>query len=265
MSLFRLTCFLVLATVFASCESVTSPIAEVEPPSASDNEELNEWSARQVAVCHVVEPGLYRRVTVLQDAVRDHLRHGDELAGGSVLDDQCRPVQQAVACACFTADSLATPLAGAAPAPYVFFDVFNYYDEDPRRSEVRSTLSTDAGAFEEVAAVYITPTGDPDAPLAPLCFYQDAVLDGITGEPTYTYTTRGLSIPEAESCRMEIEAFADGQQTCQGAACDMPYTDEQLDPDYPPYHNDGYRTPDSVLDAMQARIEAVRERLTLTA
>ena len=41
----------------------------------------------------------------------------------------------------------------------------------------------------------------------------------------------------------------------------MPYTDEQLDPEYPPYHDGSYRTPDAMLDAIQGRIEAVRARL----
>lgn len=261
MPLFR--SFFLIALVFGltSCESVTSPLADSDDSSVGDSATLAEWLEADVAVCHVTESGDYRRITVVQDAVQDHLGHGDEIAGGNVLDAQCQPVVQAPACGCFTAEDLRASVAGAAPTPYVFLDVFNYYDQDPRRTEIRSTLNTDAGLFEEVAAVYITPTGDPQTPLAPLCFYQDVALDEFDGEPAYTYTTRALSIREAESCRLELDAFAEGQQTCEGAACDMPYTDELLDPDYPLYHDGGYRTPDAVLDAIQTRIEAVRARL----
>ena len=167
MPVLRFFLLLVLALGFMSCESVTSPLTDSGDSAVDDADSLVGWSEREIAVCHAVEPGTYHRITVAQSAVRDHLGHGDELAGGAVLDERCRPVAPVAACACFTADSLAAPVAGAAPAPYVFFDVFNYYGEDPRRTEIRSTLSTDAGTFEEVAAVYITPTGDPDAPLAP--------------------------------------------------------------------------------------------------
>ena len=142
-----------------------------------------------------------------------------------------------------------------------FFDAFDYYGEDPRRTEVHATVSTSAGEFEEIAAVYITPTGDADEPLVPLCYRQDIVIDSDSGEPEYVYTTHEVSIDAAESCRLEIEAFAGQAEACQGGACDTPYTEEQLDPTYPPYHDADYRTPVPVLDAIQARLQSVRARL----
>lgn len=179
-----------------------------------------------------------------------------------MLDAQCEPVAPAAACTCFEAADLAAPLAGAQPLPYLFADVFNYYHEDLRRTEIRSTLSTDGGLLEEVAAIYITAAGNPE-PLVPLCFRQNATLDAMTGGPIYTYTTREVSIDEAEACRLEVRTFAEGQQACQGEACGLPYAEEQLDPNYPPYHDDGFRTPVPVLDALRARIAAVRAQLVL--
>lgn len=255
MSIARLFVFIVLALTLAACESAVGPLAERD-----DTDGLGEWSARRVAVCHAVEASSYSLITVTQDVAHDHLAHGDELAGGAVLDAQCQPVTPPSSCVCFSAADLAEPLAGAAPAPYVFFDVFDYYGEDPRRTEVRSTLSMGHGEFEEVAAVYITPTDDADAPLFPFCFSQNAVLDSENGGVAYDYTTRALSISEAESCRLEIEMFAESETTCQGGACDLPYMQEQLDPAFPPYHEAGYRTPPPILDAIQAEIASVRKR-----
>lgn len=265
--------FLALAAVFASCDAVTGPTAETGAearvfsaearvsPDVAFSADAPSWSTRGVAVCHLTPSGHYRRIVVPHDDLKPHLAHGDELPGGAVFDAHCAPVQPVEACPCFTAEGLGEGFAGAPPQPYVFFDVFSYYSEDPRRTEVRSTLSTEAGLFEEVAAVYITPTGDPAMPLAPLCFHQDVVAGPVTGEPVYTYDTVGLTIGEAEGCRRALYAFAESAEPCQGAACGIPYTDEQLDPDYPPYHDEGFRTPDSVLDAMRAKIDAVRRQL----
>ena len=263
--------FIAFALTFASCEAVTSPLDDPDAgtamrPAASVQFEA-DWSTRTVALCHPTskESEAYERILVTNEAARVHLAHGDELAGGATFDDACQPVIVTAACGCFAAEDLAAPLDGAQPLSYLFSDVFNYYNEDARRTELRSTISTDTGLLEEVASVYITATGDPAAPLMPLCFRQDATLDAMPGAPIYTYTTREVSIDEAEACRLDMESVAEGQQTCQGGACDLPYTEEQLDPSYPPYHDGGYDTPGSVLDAMRARIDAVRVRLALPA
>lgn len=258
---------LILAVGLASCESV----APLDGPTSSSRFDdggspssilESAWADREVSLCHATGAGSYERVAVAQSALRTHLRHGDEIAGGSVLDDRCAPVAAVASCTCFDAADLAASLADAQPVPYVFFDVFGYYGEDPRRTEVRSTLDTSTGRFEEVASVYITPTGDPTEPLVPLCYRQDVRPEVATGEPEYVYTTREVSIPEAEACRIEIEAFAAEAETCQGEACRIPYAEEQLDPAYPPYHDTGYRTPYPVLDALKVRIEAVAARLS---
>lgn len=265
--------FLALATVFASCDAVTGP----EPATGGASEAhaslrhsalevpAPSWGPRGVAICHLDPDGDYRRVVVAPRTVESHLRHGDERAGGDTLDGNCEPVQPVEACPCYSAESLGEAFGDAPPQPYLFFDVFSFWSEDPRRTEARATMSTEFGEFEEVAAVYITPTGAPDAPLAPLCTRQDVVADPVTGEPTYAYETLSVSIAEAEGCRRALYAFAEDDQTCEGAACGIPYSDEQLDPDYPPYHDDGFRTPDSVLDAMRARIANVQQRLALPA
>lgn len=267
--------FLVLAALLLSaCDAVTGPIegeAQGASPWQTTPGVSSSTDAASVALCHRTDVGpfgrkQFERVVVAPEDVKAHLLHGDERAGGGTLDWNCRPVAAPVAsCPCFGADDLAETLGGTAPQPYVLFDVYNYYSEDERRTEARATLHTEAGLFEEVAAVYITATGDPAAPLAPLCYRQDAVSDE-AGNPAYVYETLSLSIAEAEACRGELAAFAEAEgQGCEGGACGLPYTDEHLDPDFPPYHDDGFRTPTPVLDAIRDRIEAIRQRLALPA
>lgn len=272
-----LFCF-ALALSLTACDAVTGPEAAggeaanaQQRPASPSLGAPHSAGAVGVALCHSTESGSfgrkgYERIVVAPEDVKAHLLHGDERAGGEVLDRDCRPVSApAATCPCYAADDLAGTLAGAAPQPYVFFDVYNFYHEDERRTEARATLATEFGLFEEVAAVYITSTGDPEAPLAPLCFRQDVVADD-AGDPAYTYETLALTIAEAEACRSELYAYAEAEgQDCEGGACGLPYTEEHLDPDFPPYHDEGFRTPTPVLDALRARIEAVRERLVLPA
>lgn len=181
--------------------------------------------------------------------------------------DQPQPVPSAT-CPCFSKQSLAaTPevfsTIDAAPGtPYLFFDVFNYYGLDPRRTEVRATWQTNEGLFEEVAAVYITPGSDA---LHLICFSQEVVRDPYEGDLTYRYDTQSPTIEEAEACRQDIIAFVDEREPCQGAACGIQYSKEQMDPDYPPYNDEGYRTPDPVLDEMRREVERVGRMLQLPA
>lgn len=259
------------AVLIIGCDSVTGPASGLdEAYEASQRPLPAAFSAptlgtRGVAVCHRVDEERYTYMVVAHKDVKEHLLHGDEHPGGALLDGNCNPVVTVAACPCYAAADLGAPFGSAAPQPYVFFDVYGYYSEDVRRTEARATLHTEAGLFEEVAAVYITSTGDPSTPLAPLCYRQDVTEHPVTAEPVYTYETRSLTIAEAEACRLEIYASAEAEEPCQGSACGLPYTEEHLDPDFPPYHDEGFRTPTPVLDALRARIEAVRLRLALPA
>ena len=169
-------------------------------------------------------------------------------------------------CPCFSRASLSnddkvlTTASSAASDYYLFFDVFNYYGLDARRTEARALVSTSAGLLEEVAAVYITYGSGPDE-LHLICHRQEVVQDPISGEPSYRYETLAPSVEQAESCRQAIVASVGDQEDCQGAACGIPYVKEQLSPDYPPYHDGFYRTPDALLDAMQRKVEEVGRML----
>lgn len=257
---------LVSLLLLAGCDAVTGPAAleEGDPtPHRSISSALAPASAG-VALCHRTEGGdTYERVVVSQDEAAVHVGHGDERAGRGRLGRDCRPVEAAApSCPCFGAADLADPVGGVSPVPYVVFDVYGYYSEDLRRTEARTTLHIGDRRYEEVAAVYITPTGDPGAPLAPLCFRQDVGPDDVTGEPAYSYETLSVTIAEAEACRAEVAAYAAAEGTaCEGGACGLPFTDDHLDPDFGPYHEDAFRTPAPVLDALRARVAAVQARL----
>lgn len=163
------------------------------------------------------------------------------------------PIQ--TSCPCFNPKSLATD----DPSYYLFFDTFNYYGLDARRTEARALVSTPDGPFEEVATIYIT-FGDEDE-LFLICHRQDVVTDPTTGEPTYRYRTLAPNIEQAESCRQAIYASAGEQEPCQGGACGFEYAKEQLDPSYPPYHDGNLKTPETLLDAMQQRVAEVGRML----
>lgn len=174
-----------------------------------------------------------------------------------------------VSCPCFSQKSL-TSVDGLVSAEgievadyYLFFDVFDYYGLDARRTEARALVSTPEGLLEEVASVYITSGNDEDLFL--ICHRQEVVIDPITGEMAYRYETLAPTVDEAESCRRDIYDVAGSQESCQGPACGFEYTKEQLDPNYPPYHDGNYRTPKTLLDTIRERVEAVGQLLQLPA
>lgn len=259
---------LVSLLILAGCDAVTGPAAVggEHVPHRSISSALAPASA-SVALCHRTEEGdAYERLVVSPEEVAAHVDHGDTRAGRGRLGRDCRPAEVAApSCPCFAATDLGAPVEGAAPQPYVAFDVYGYWGEDVRRTEARTTLHVGDRRYEEVSAVYITPTGDPAEPLVPLCFRQDVGPDEFTGEPAYAYETLSVTIEEAEACRAEIATFASAEgQTCEGAACGLPYTDDHLDPDFGPYHEDAFRTPTPVLEGLRARVDAVHARLSAT-
>jgi len=174
-----------------------------------------------------------------------------------------------VSCPCFNRRTLAgvdgmVSAEGTAVADYyLFFDVFNYYSLDARRTEARALVSTPEGPLEEVATVYITSGNDEDLFL--ICHRQEVVPDAVTGELAYRYETLAPTVEEAEACRRDLNAVVASQEPCQGPACGIEYSKEQLDPNYPPYHDGNFRTPEPLLDTIRERVEAVRQLLRLPA
>ena len=94
----------------AGCDS-----AAIEP---SQDQMLASSSIRGVEICHVVEDGSFKKITVAQSAVNPHLRHGDGVPAGAVrglpgrvFDADCQPVEVIVVtesvCPCFSAEDLA--------------------------------------------------------------------------------------------------------------------------------------------------------------
>ena len=170
----------------------------------------------------------------------------------------------AASCPCFSRQSLGdSPVVSqhrgvGVPTPYLFFDAFNYYGLDMRRTEVRATIHSKEGTFEEVAAVYITPDNDG---LHLICTRQELVRHPASGDLTYRYQTLSPTVDEAEACRQNLAGFVAEREPCQGAACGIPYSDAQLDPDYPPYHDGNFDTPKPVLDEMRLEIERVNRML----
>ena len=177
--------------------------------------------------------------------------------------------QRGASCPCFSRGSLSNTdrmLASEADGAsdyYLFFDVFNYYGLDARRTEARALVSTPDGPLEEVATVYIT-SGSEDE-LFLICHRQEVVQHPISGESSYRYETLAPTVEEAEACRRDLNAVVASQEPCQGPACGIEYSKEQLDPNYPPYHDGNFRTPASLLDTMRERVAAVEQLLQLPA
>ena len=178
------------------------------------------------------------------------------------------PAPSAASCPCFSGASLAdTPAvlstrSGGDNDPYLFFDAFNYYGLDARRTEVRSTFSTREGTYEEVATVYITPDNEG---LHLVCFRQDVFRHEASGALTYRYQTLSPTVVEAEACRQDLVKFVGERESCQGAACGIPYSEAQLDPGYPPYNDGTFDTPKSVLDVMRLEVERVGRMIQVPA
>jgi len=180
-----------------------------------------------------------------------------------LLDNEVRSVQ--ASCPCFSLSNLSDTdrklAADGRPASdyYLFFDVFDYYELDPRRTEARALVSTSAGLFEEVASVYIT-RGSGDERFL-VCHRQDVVQDPVSGDPTYRYETLSPTLEQAEACRQTIYTAVSEQEPCQGPACGMAYTKEQLDPAYPLYQDDNYRAPEALLNRLRQQVENVGRML----
>ena len=151
------------------------------------------------------------------------------------------------------ADVAAVTRKGDTVVPQLYFDVFDYYGLDPRRTEVRSTVHTNEGTFEEVATVYIA---EANGELHLLSSLQEVVRHPLSGRFEYDYRTVELTADEAEACRRELDAFVGKRQRCQGAACGQPYTGGQLYREYPAYHDESLRTPDVVLDELLREVKA---------
>lgn len=175
-----------------------------------------------VPVCRPAAAGGYRLVHVAPAQVRALQAQGALLPGGPELDATCRPYATAATCSCFTAAELAAPVLGQTPEPYLFFDTYDYWGEDHRRTEVRAMLTLGGRLLEEVAALYVT-YGSEAEPRPVQCWRQDVVPD-----PEHevgwrmTSETTALTLAEAEACRRELYAFA-AALPCQGPACGAPY------------------------------------------
>lgn len=142
----------------------------------------------------------------------------------------------ATSCPCFSVRDLVRPIDASSPEPYLFFDTFNWWGLDYRRTELRTLTAVDGAQIEEIASIYITP-GTSAAHFALICHRQDARPDPYGDGVEYVYTTIEPDLEEAESCRQAIYAAAK-ELECQGPACGLVYDKAQLYPDYPAY-NDG--------------------------
>jgi hypothetical protein len=163
------------------------------------------------------------------------------------------------ACPCFSVRDLIRPIDASAPEPYLFFDTFNWWGLDARRTELRTLTDVDGQPVEEVASVYITP-GTAASPLVLMCHRQDVRTDPFGDGVEYTYTTIEPSLEEAEACRRAIYAAASGIQ-CQGPACGLPYEKGQLDPSYPGYNDEHGQL--RLHTELSRTIESVRATLSL--
>jgi hypothetical protein len=170
------------------------------------------------------------------DSASPALFDADPPAGAQASDRGSveRRAPAGVGCPCFTARDLTRPM-DAGPEPYLFFDTFNWWGLDYRRTELRSTLTVDGTAVERVASVYITP-GTPGSHFALICHRQDVERSPDGDGFDYVYVTHEPGLEAAEACRQAIYAAASGVE-CQGPACGLAYEKGQLYPDYPAYDN----------------------------
>jgi len=244
------------------CDSLTGPSYEGDGPMTLGLDA--ELSARgfaassTVGVCKPRDRRGFELVHVSRSEAVAIIARGGDLPGGGALDESCVSVQQTVPCPCFTARDLARSVEGSAPTPFLYFDTFNWYNLDPRRTEVRSAVTVDGALAENVAAMYITHGTGPE--LIPFC-HRRGFADGPNpGETSFVSLTRQPRISEAETCRRILDAFA-GDLNCQGPACGLPYTRAQLDPNYPAYNDDMLLQPGLHDDIRRTIADAARMML----
>jgi hypothetical protein len=232
----RLTLLALLAggLLLSGCDSFSGTDLDHGAASVTTAAEASARDGRRFAlasVCVRTGFGSFQKRNVLRRDLPTHLARGAELPDIGALDASCRSRVQRVTCPCFTARELAEPFAESHPDPHLYFDTFNWYGLDYRRTEVRSIVQADGLAVEEVASVYITP-GTPERH-ALMCHRASVHPDSDQGID-YRYVTKEPTVAEAEVCRRILDAFA-GELDCLGPACDLAYSEEQLDPNYEAY------------------------------
>jgi hypothetical protein len=229
-------CLLFLLITLAGCDSLTITPAEAEAVSAREAISIitrgSEGATRSMPLCVRGGDGHFQKVSVPRSEVAAYIERGAELPEGDRLDRFCQSRAPRASCPCFTPSDLAVSYGQSEVLPYLFFDTFNWYGQDNRRTEVRWFVDVDGMAREGAASVYITP-GLHDN-LVPICHLQSIQEDPLSGEAEYVYVTKEPSIAQAEACRQVLYAFA-GDLECQGPACGMAYSRAQLDPDYTHY------------------------------
>ncbi|MBT4496941.1 MAG: formylglycine-generating enzyme family protein [Gemmatimonadetes bacterium] len=73
-----------------AADKPTQPGGDVLAPAAKGAKK----GKSKVSICHIDEEGVFHLISVAEPAVDAHLAHGDEIAGGDVLDENCEPVFQ---------------------------------------------------------------------------------------------------------------------------------------------------------------------------
>ena len=90
----------------------------IERP-ASPNGHLSEPASKKgnrsgkTSVCHLDDEGIFRPISVSENALPAHLAHGDEIAGDGVLDEECRPLP---------ADELTVELPGGVTMDFLWIE-----------------------------------------------------------------------------------------------------------------------------------------------
>ena len=88
-SLLSAICIALIALSFAcNVDRPTQPTDDLLAPAAKGGKK----GKNKVDLCHIDEDGIYHLINVAEPAVDAHLAHGDDLAGGDVLDENCEPV-----------------------------------------------------------------------------------------------------------------------------------------------------------------------------